>query len=135
MDKEPVSCKLLYRNVALALHHRYRMERYIYIYISDGRYRVRAIRPYLVRAIPTTRMRNIKSSNVFFNVFFIRWSDYTALVPAADASTDEFRYLGSLISRDLTDNSDVQQRIGLASKEFGSLRKEFFCKQSLNEVT
>ena len=49
--------------------------------------------------------------------------------------TDEFRYLGSLISCDLTDNSDIQQRIGLASKAFGSLRKEIFCNQSLKEVT
>ena len=49
--------------------------------------------------------------------------------------TDEFRYLGSLISWDLTDNSDVQQKIELASKAFGSLRKEIFCNQSLKEVT
>ena len=41
--------------------------------------------------------------------------------------TDEFRYLGSLISWDLTDNSDVQQRTGLAFKAFGSLRKGIFC--------
>ena len=49
--------------------------------------------------------------------------------------TDEFGYLGSRISWDLTDNSDVQQRIGLASKAFGSLRKEIFCNQFLKEVT
>ena len=42
---------------------------------------------------------------------------------------------GSLISWDLTDNSDVQQRIGLASKSFGSLQKEIFFNQSLKEVT
>ena len=37
---------------------------------------------------------------------------------------DKFRYRGSLISWDLADNSDAQQRTGLASKAFGSLRKE-----------
>ena len=44
-------------------------------------------------------------------------------------------YLGSLISWDLTDNSDVQQRTGLASKAFGLLRKEIYCNQSIKAVT
>ena len=49
--------------------------------------------------------------------------------------TNKFRYLGSLISWDLTDNLDVQQRTGIASKAFGLLRKEIFCNQSLKIVT
>ena len=48
--------------------------------------------------------------------------------------TDEFRYLESLIFWDLMNNSDVQQRMGLASKAFGSLRKVSFCNQSLKAV-
>ena len=48
---------------------------------------------------------------------------------------DKFRYLGSLISWLLTDDSDVQQRTGLASKALGSLWKYIFCNQSLKTVT
>ena len=38
----------------------------------------------------------------------------------------EIRYIGSLISWDRTDNSDVHQLTELASKAFGLLRKEIF---------
>ena len=38
--------------------------------------------------------------------------------------TEECRYLGSLIFWLLMDDLDIQHRIGLASRTFGSLRKE-----------
>ena len=47
---------------------------------------------------------------------------------------EEFRYLGSLISWLLTDTSDAHQRIGLASKAFGALKK-LFCNQSIKVAT
>ena len=48
--------------------------------------------------------------------------------------TDKLCYLRSLISWHLTDDPDVQQLIELATKAFGSIRKEIFCNQSLKAV-
>ena len=47
---------------------------------------------------------------------------------------DNFRYLGSLISWDLTDGSDALQQFGLASKAFDSLRNDISCDQPLKVV-
>ena len=40
---------------------------------------------------------------------------------------DQFVYLGSLLTRDCSDTSDVESRIRSAGNAFGSLRKCFFC--------
>ena len=81
---------------------------------------------------PSEQLKNIPADDLAANKADF---DLTCKGGGCISFTDEFRYLGSLISCDLTDNSDIQQRIGLASKAFGSLRKEIFCNQSLKEIT
>ena len=43
--------------------------------------------------------------------------------------TNEFRYLGTIISSDLRDRPDIDRRINQASKAFGSLRSSVFCNE------
>ena len=43
--------------------------------------------------------------------------------------TNEIRYLGTIISSDLRDCPDIDQRINQASKAFGSLRSGVFCNK------
>ena len=45
--------------------------------------------------------------------------------------TNKFRYLGSILTPDLSDETDIQRRIQLASQAFGSLRSNVFCNCSL----
>ena len=49
--------------------------------------------------------------------------------------TNEFPYLGTIISGDLRDRLDIDQRINQASKAFGSIRSSVFCtKKQLNLI-
>ena len=43
--------------------------------------------------------------------------------------TDEFCYLGTIISSDLRDSPDIDRRISQASKAFGSIRSSVFCNE------
>ena len=43
--------------------------------------------------------------------------------------TDTFRYLGSVLSSDLTDDSDIQQRLRSAAATMGQLKQTLFCSK------
>ena len=44
---------------------------------------------------------------------------------------DNFCYLGSILTRDCSDDADVQNRIDKAAGAFGSIRKEVFSNQGI----
>jgi len=60
-----------------------------------------------------------------------KWADFNLLGVEGEyiSFTNQFCYLGTIISSDLTDNADIARRIQQASKAFGSLREGVFCNQ------
>ena len=65
---------------------------------------------------------------ICFSIVFLKSSTRVqALETKASLSRAVLRYLGSILTTDLSDEeSDIQRRIQLASQAFGSLRSKVF---------
>ena len=59
------------------------------------------------------------------------WADFDLLGVEGEyiSFTNQFCYLGTIISSDLSDDADISRRIQQASKAFGSLRDGVFCNR------